>query len=174
DSTRPPCTPPAPRAVPPSRLYTGGSCLLSGARGRTRSPFRGEGSGDEGARHRRTRTGMARDRDPPEQSRQAARLPSRTREETCRGDRLARRGCQAHPLTRTGDRIRGRRIGSRTSGPRGESRASRRVAAGPRAPVKLVTAVQMRALEQRAVEAGLSIPELMEAAGLAVAQEAWL
>jgi len=40
--------------------------------------------------------------------------------------------------------------------------------------VKLVTAAQMRDLEARAVEAGTSLDELMEAAGLAVAQEAWL
>ncbi len=40
--------------------------------------------------------------------------------------------------------------------------------------MKLVTATQMRALEQRAVEAGTSLDALMEAAGLAVAQEAWL
>src|SRR5439155_20543590 len=72
------------------------------------------------------------------------------------------------------DRIRGRRIGSRTTGPRGESRASRRVAARTRATMKLVTADQMRLIEQRAIEAGVSIAELMEAAGLAVAQEAWL
>ena len=40
--------------------------------------------------------------------------------------------------------------------------------------MKLVTAGQMRAVEQRAVQSGVSIPELMEAAGRAVAQEAWL
>ena len=40
--------------------------------------------------------------------------------------------------------------------------------------MKLVTADQMRLIEQRAIEAGVSIAELMEAAGLAVAQEAWL
>ena len=40
--------------------------------------------------------------------------------------------------------------------------------------MKLVTAVQMRALEQSAVSAGASLDELMEQAGLAVAQEAWL
>jgi len=40
--------------------------------------------------------------------------------------------------------------------------------------MKLVTAAQMRELEQRAVEAGATLHELMEAAGLAVAQEAWL
>jgi NAD(P)H-hydrate repair Nnr-like enzyme with NAD(P)H-hydrate epimerase domain len=40
--------------------------------------------------------------------------------------------------------------------------------------VKLVTAGQMRSLEQRAVEAGTSLDALMQAAGLAVAQEAWL
>ena len=40
--------------------------------------------------------------------------------------------------------------------------------------MKLVTAEQMRAVELRAVEAGTSLDELMEAAGLAVAQEAWL
>jgi NAD(P)H-hydrate epimerase len=40
--------------------------------------------------------------------------------------------------------------------------------------VKLVTAEQMRALEQRAVDAGTPLEELMQAAGLAVAQEAWL
>ena len=40
--------------------------------------------------------------------------------------------------------------------------------------MKLVTAAQMRALEQRAVEAGTSLDALMEATGLAVAQEAWL
>lgn len=40
--------------------------------------------------------------------------------------------------------------------------------------MKLVTAAQMRDLEQRAVAAGTSLDELMEQAGLAVAQEAWL
>jgi NAD(P)H-hydrate epimerase len=40
--------------------------------------------------------------------------------------------------------------------------------------VKLVTSEQMRALEQRAVEAGSTLDELMDAAGLAVAQEVWL
>lgn len=40
--------------------------------------------------------------------------------------------------------------------------------------MKLVTAEQMRALEERAVVAGTSLDELMEAAGLAVAQEAWM
>ncbi len=40
--------------------------------------------------------------------------------------------------------------------------------------MKLVTAEQMRAIEQRTVEGGVSLDELMQAAGLAVAQEAWL
>ena len=40
--------------------------------------------------------------------------------------------------------------------------------------MKLVTAAQMRALEQAAVEAGGSLEALMDAAGLAVAQEAWM
>ncbi len=40
--------------------------------------------------------------------------------------------------------------------------------------MKLVTSAQMRALEQAAVDAGASLDELMEAAGLAVAQEVWL
>ena len=40
--------------------------------------------------------------------------------------------------------------------------------------MKLVTAAQMRALEQAAVDAGGSLEALMEAAGLAVAQEAWM
>lgn len=40
--------------------------------------------------------------------------------------------------------------------------------------MKLVTAAQMRDLEGRAVEAGVSLDTLMENAGLAVAQEAWL
>jgi NAD(P)H-hydrate epimerase len=40
--------------------------------------------------------------------------------------------------------------------------------------VKLVTSDQMRALEQAAVAAGTPLDDLMEAAGLAVAQEAWL
>ena len=40
--------------------------------------------------------------------------------------------------------------------------------------MKLVTAGQMRALEQAAVSGGTSFDELMEQAGLAVAQEAWL
>ncbi len=40
--------------------------------------------------------------------------------------------------------------------------------------MKLVTAAQMRELEQAAVAAGVSLDELMEQAGLAVAQEAWL
>ena len=40
--------------------------------------------------------------------------------------------------------------------------------------MKLVTSAQMRALEDRAVEAGASLDALMEEAGLAVAQEAWL
>jgi len=40
--------------------------------------------------------------------------------------------------------------------------------------VRLVTVEQMRALERRAVEGGATVAELMEAAGLAVAQEAWL
>ena len=40
--------------------------------------------------------------------------------------------------------------------------------------MKLVTAAQMRALERAAVDAGTPLQELMEQAGLAVAQEAWL
>jgi len=40
--------------------------------------------------------------------------------------------------------------------------------------VKLVTSAQMRTLEQAAVAAGTSLDTLMENAGLAVAQEAWL
>ena len=40
--------------------------------------------------------------------------------------------------------------------------------------MKLVTSAQMRALEERAVEAGGSLDELMASAGLAVAQEAWM
>jgi hydroxyethylthiazole kinase-like uncharacterized protein yjeF len=40
--------------------------------------------------------------------------------------------------------------------------------------VKLVTSAQMRALEDKAVQAGTSLDALMEEAGLAVAQEAWL
>src|SRR5438874_171284 len=40
--------------------------------------------------------------------------------------------------------------------------------------MKLVTAAQMRALEQAAVDAGISLDELMEQAGLAIAQEAWM
>ena len=40
--------------------------------------------------------------------------------------------------------------------------------------MKLVTAAQMRMLEERAVAAGTSLDALMDAAGLAVAQEAWL
>lgn len=40
--------------------------------------------------------------------------------------------------------------------------------------MKLVTGEQMRALEAAAVAAGVSEPQLMEEAGLAVAQEAWM
>ncbi|MBN9493705.1 bifunctional ADP-dependent NAD(P)H-hydrate dehydratase/NAD(P)H-hydrate epimerase, partial [bacterium] len=40
--------------------------------------------------------------------------------------------------------------------------------------MKLVTVAQMRALEQAAVDAGSSFDQLMEEAGLAVAQEAWM
>ncbi len=40
--------------------------------------------------------------------------------------------------------------------------------------MKLVTAAEMRRLEQAAVEAGSSEAQLMEEAGLAVAQEAWM
>ena len=40
--------------------------------------------------------------------------------------------------------------------------------------MKLCTSEQMRALEQAAVEAGTPLDELMEQAGLAVAQEVWL
>jgi NAD(P)H-hydrate epimerase len=40
--------------------------------------------------------------------------------------------------------------------------------------MKLVTVEEMRALERAAVEAGISEPQLMEEAGLAVAQEAWM
>lgn len=40
--------------------------------------------------------------------------------------------------------------------------------------MKLVTSEQMRALEQEAVAAGTTLDALMEAAGLAVAQEVWL
>ena len=40
--------------------------------------------------------------------------------------------------------------------------------------MKLVTVEQMRSLERAAVEAGVSEAELMENAGLAVAQEAWI
>ena len=50
--------------------------------------------------------------------------------------------------------------------------AARGLAARAGETMKLVTAGQMRVLEQRAIEAGVSIAELMEAAGLAVAQEA--
>ena len=40
--------------------------------------------------------------------------------------------------------------------------------------MKLVTAAQMRELEQAAIDAGSSEAQLMEEAGLAVAQEAWM
>ena len=40
--------------------------------------------------------------------------------------------------------------------------------------MKLVTVAQMRALEQAAIEAGSSEGQLMEEAGLAVAQETWM
>ncbi len=40
--------------------------------------------------------------------------------------------------------------------------------------MKLVTSAQIRTLEERAVEAGVSLEDLMAAAGLAVAQEAWM
>ena len=40
--------------------------------------------------------------------------------------------------------------------------------------MKLVTAAEMRALERAAVEAGSSEAQLMEEAGLAAAQEAWM
>lgn len=40
--------------------------------------------------------------------------------------------------------------------------------------MRLVTSAQMRAIEQRAIDAGTSVEALMDAAGLAVAQEAWL
>lgn len=40
--------------------------------------------------------------------------------------------------------------------------------------MKLVTVAQMRALEQAAVDAGSTFDQLMEEAGLAVAQEAWM
>ncbi len=40
--------------------------------------------------------------------------------------------------------------------------------------MKLATCAQMRALEARAVDAGVSLDDLMEAAGLTVAQEVWL
>jgi NAD(P)H-hydrate epimerase len=40
--------------------------------------------------------------------------------------------------------------------------------------MKLVTAAEMRTLEAAAVEAGTSLAQLMEEAGLAVAQEAWM
>lgn len=40
--------------------------------------------------------------------------------------------------------------------------------------MKLVTSAQMRELEQAAVAAGVSEPQLMEEAGLAAAQEAWM
>ncbi|MGH2632510.1 MAG: NAD(P)H-hydrate epimerase, partial [Tepidiformaceae bacterium] len=40
--------------------------------------------------------------------------------------------------------------------------------------MKLVTSAEMRALEAAAVEAGVSEQQLMEEAGLAVAQEAWM
>ncbi len=40
--------------------------------------------------------------------------------------------------------------------------------------MKLVTAAQMRALEAAAIEAGSSATQLMEEAGLAVAQESWM
>jgi NAD(P)H-hydrate epimerase len=40
--------------------------------------------------------------------------------------------------------------------------------------MKLVTSAQMRTLEERAVAAGVSLDDLMAAAGLAVAQEAWM
>src|SRR6185312_12590943 len=42
------------------------------------------------------------------------------------------------------------------------------------AAMKLVTSTEMRALEAAAVEAGISEKQLMEEAGLAVAQEAWM
>src|SRR5207302_9274078 len=139
-----------------------------------RRTLRREGSGDEGPRHRRARPRLARDRDPAESSRQTARLPARSGEEACGEDRPARCGREPHTFSRAGDRIRRRRIRARASGPRGEPRAARGVAARAGETMKLVTASQMRVIEQRAIEAGISIAELMEAAGLAVAQEAWL
>ncbi len=40
--------------------------------------------------------------------------------------------------------------------------------------MKLVTSAQMRTLEERSVEAGVSLQELMDSAGLNVAQEVWM
>jgi len=40
--------------------------------------------------------------------------------------------------------------------------------------MKLVTSAQMRTLEERSVEAGVSLDELMDSAGLNVAQEVWM
>jgi ADP-dependent NAD(P)H-hydrate dehydratase / NAD(P)H-hydrate epimerase len=48
------------------------------------------------------------------------------------------------------------------------------MAEGAGTAVKLVTSDQMRELERAAVDAGVSLDELMEQAGLAVAQEAWM
>src|SRR5689334_5392614 len=40
--------------------------------------------------------------------------------------------------------------------------------------MKLLTSSEMRSLEQASVEAGVSLDQLMENAGLAVAQEVWM
>ncbi|HJN93274.1 MAG TPA: NAD(P)H-hydrate epimerase, partial [Dehalococcoidia bacterium] len=40
--------------------------------------------------------------------------------------------------------------------------------------MKLVTSAQMRTLEERSVEAGVGLDQLMDSAGLNVAQEVWM
>ena len=120
------------------------------------------------------RSRMARHRGVAEPPRQTARLSLRPGR---RG--LSESSCvrlrSASPLEGVRDRVRGRRTRAtriEDTPRRGEERAVSDPRAG--AEMKLVTSAQMRELEQAAVAAGGSEAQLMEEAGLAVAQEAWM
>ena len=95
--------------------------------------------------------------------------------ERAKRDRTARAGDFADALEGVRDRQRRRRTSD--DGVGRHAAAGRSGAAPDRgrgSAMKLVTIAEMRALEAAAVAAGIPESQLMEEAGLAVAQEAWM
>src|SRR4030042_4590088 len=116
--------------------------------GRVGCALRGQGGGDEGAGHGQEGRLLARYRDSAQQAQCASGSPARQGAHT--RQKAGHNGGRYQPFTLAGLR----------------HRLSYR-----RVTVKIATTEQMRQLEQRAAEAGVTTDMLMENAGLAVAGE---